>query len=91
MVWLLYPLLLLETLMAAFFEPARSSVIPNIVPREEIVLANTLSSTTWSLNLALGASIGGVVAWRCSGRNWGFRLEFVVLSDLGNVDCADEA
>jgi Na+/melibiose symporter-like transporter len=29
-VWLVYPLLLLETLMAAFFEPARTSVIPNI-------------------------------------------------------------
>src|SRR5207302_896825 len=27
-VWLVYPLLLLETMMAAFFEPARSSVIP---------------------------------------------------------------
>ena len=73
MVWLLYPLLLLETLMAAFFEPARSSVIPNIVPREEIVLANTLSSTTWSLNLVLGASIGGVVA-ALFGRNWVFGL-----------------
>ena len=62
MVWLVYPLLLLETLMAAFFEPARNSVIPNIVPREEVVLANTLSSTTWSLNLVLGSSIGGLVA-----------------------------
>src|ERR1700726_1128626 len=30
LVWLVYPLLLLETIMAAFFEPARSSVIPNI-------------------------------------------------------------
>src|SRR5579864_7518793 len=30
MVWLVYPLLLAETTMAAFFEPARSSVIPNI-------------------------------------------------------------
>src|SRR5881397_646302 len=31
MVWLVYPLLVAETLLAAFFEPARSSVIPNIV------------------------------------------------------------
>jgi MFS family permease len=62
LVWLVYPLLLLETLMAAFFEPARSSVIPNIVPKEEIVLANTLSSTTWSLNLVLGSSVGGLAA-----------------------------
>ena len=61
-VWLVYPLLLAETVMAAFFEPARSSVIPNITSREDLVLANTLSSTTWSMNLVLGASLGGLVA-----------------------------
>jgi MFS family permease len=62
MVWLVYPLLLLETIMAAFFEPARSSVIPNITTREDLVVANTLSSTTWSMNLLLGAALGGLVA-----------------------------
>jgi predicted MFS family arabinose efflux permease len=61
-VWLVYPLLVAETLLAAFFEPARSSVIPNIVEREDVVLANTLSSTTWSVNLMLGATTGGIVA-----------------------------
>lgn len=61
-VWLVYPLLLLETLMAAFFEPARTSVIPNITDREDVLVANTLSSATWSVNLLIGASIGGVVA-----------------------------
>jgi hypothetical protein len=61
-VWLVYPLLLMETVMAAFFEPARSAVIPNITSREDLVLANTLSSTTWSMNLVLGAAVGGVVA-----------------------------
>jgi MFS family permease len=61
-IWLVYPLLLLETIMVAFFEPARNAVIPNITSREEVVLANTLSSTTWSINLVLGAALGGVVA-----------------------------
>ncbi len=61
-VWLVYPLLLLETLMAAFFEPARTAVVPNITPREDVLLANTLSSATWSVNLLIGASVGGVVA-----------------------------
>src|SRR6267143_262229 len=55
-------LLMAETLLAAFFEPARSAVIPNIVEREDIVVANTLSSTTWSVNLMVGATLGGVVA-----------------------------
>jgi len=61
-VWLVYPLLLAETVMAAFFEPARSSVIPNIAARGEVLIANTLSSATWSVNLLIGASVGGVVA-----------------------------
>jgi MFS family permease len=62
MVWLVYPLLLAETTMAAFFEPARSSVIPNIAASGEVLTANTLSSATWSVNLLIGASVGGVVA-----------------------------
>ncbi|MGD0990599.1 MAG: MFS transporter [Candidatus Sulfotelmatobacter sp.] len=61
-VWLVYPLLLAETVMAAFFEPARNSVIPNIAAPEEVLVANTLSSATWSVNLLIGASIGGIVA-----------------------------
>ena len=62
MVWLVYPLLVAETTMAAFFEPARSAVIPNISEAGEVLVANTLSSATWSVNLLIGASLGGVVA-----------------------------
>jgi MFS family permease len=62
MVWLVYPLLLAETCMAAFFEPARSAVIPNIAAEDEVLVANTLSSATWSVNLMIGAAVGGVVA-----------------------------
>src|SRR5277367_2297251 len=80
MVWMVYPLLMAETLLVAFFEPARNSVIPNIVDREDIVVANTLSSTTWSVNLMLGATLGGLVA-AFFGRNTVFllnALSFVV-------------
>jgi MFS family permease len=62
MVWLVYALLVIETTMTAFFEPARSAVIPNISSEGEVLVANTLSSATWSVNLMIGASIGGVVA-----------------------------
>jgi len=62
MVWIIYPLLILETFAIAFFEPARTAVVPNICPPEDILVANTLSSTTWSLNLALGSALGGAVA-----------------------------
>ncbi len=62
MVWLVYPLLMAETLLVAFFEPARNAVVPNIVGPEDVVVANTLSSTTWSVNLMVGATVGGIVA-----------------------------
>ncbi len=62
MVWMIYPLLMAESLLAAFFEPARNAVIPNIVEEENVLVANTLSSTTWSVNLMVGATLGGVVA-----------------------------
>src|SRR6516225_245918 len=61
-VWLIYPLLFLETVMVAFFEPARSAVIPNITAEADVIVANTLSSVTWSFDLAIGSVLGGVVA-----------------------------
>lgn len=62
MVWMIYPLLLAETIMVSFFEPARNAVIPNIAAPGEVLVANTLSSATWSVNLMVGAAAGGVVA-----------------------------
>ena len=61
-VWLLYLLLFLETVLWALFEPGRSAVIPNIVGESDLVVANTLSSTTWSFNFAMGFAVGGVIA-----------------------------
>lgn len=62
MVWLIYPLLFLETIMWGFFEPARTAALPNIAPKEDLIIANTLQSTTWSANFAIGALLGGLVA-----------------------------
>ncbi len=63
LVWLIYALLVMESFMWGFFEPGRSAVIPNITSsRQETLVANSLSSTTWSFNLAVGSFIGGMVA-----------------------------
>jgi len=60
---LLYLLLLLQTFMWSFFEPGRTAVIPVITgSKEDTLVANALSSTTWSFNLAAGSAIGGFVA-----------------------------
>lgn len=62
MIWLLYLLLFLETIHWALFEPGRSAVIPNITSGNDIAVANALSSTTWSINFAVGSGLGGLVA-----------------------------
>lgn len=62
LVWLVYVLLTLETVMWAFFEPGRSAVVPMIASEQELLAANALSSVTWSFNLAIGAGLGGLVA-----------------------------
>ena len=62
MVWLVYPLLFVETIAAAFFEPAHSAVIPNIVSEDQVLAANALASVTWSFCLAAGAALGGLLA-----------------------------
>lgn len=65
MVWLVWILLFLETVMWALFEPGRSAIIPNLARnREELLVANALSSTTWAINLAIGSGIGGLLAFK---------------------------
>ncbi len=71
--WLLYILLVAETVFWALFEPARSAVIPNITAGPEQLVANGLSSTTWAFTLAVGSAIGGVLA-AVYGRNTVFIL-----------------
>lgn len=60
--WLIYTLTLAQFTLSAFFEPAQGAITPRLVRREDLVIANTLSSITWSSMLALGAILGGVVA-----------------------------
>ncbi|MEE8260457.1 MAG: MFS transporter, partial [Nitrospinaceae bacterium] len=59
--WLLYSLAVVEISLAGFFEPARSAIIPSLTPREDLVTANALSGSTWSVMLAVGAASGGVL------------------------------
>jgi hypothetical protein len=82
MVWLIFPLLFLETLGWAFFEPGHAAVIPTITGMEDAILANTLSATTWSFCLAVGSALGGAVA-AALGRDAVFILN--ALSFLGSA------
>jgi predicted MFS family arabinose efflux permease len=60
-VWLVYLLMGAPVTATAFFEPARTAVIPSVTTREQLLTANALSSATWSAMLAIGAGVGGIV------------------------------
>lgn len=57
--WLVYVLISLQMMMAAVFEPAKSSSIPNITSKEELMIANIISTLSWSVIFTTGMAIGG--------------------------------
>jgi predicted MFS family arabinose efflux permease len=73
-VWLAYLLAAAEILTASFFDPAKSAAIPSIVTSEELISANALSSASWSVTLAAGAALGGLVT-ASFGRNAAFVID----------------
>jgi MFS family permease len=73
-VWLVYAIAAVEIAISTFFDPARSAAIPGIVSRAELISANALSSASWSVTLALGAALGGLVT-NAFGRNTAFVID----------------
>jgi MFS family permease len=61
-VWLLYSLTAAQLGVSGFFFPARNAILPNIVSPKELGAANALSAATWSVMLAFGTALGGLVA-----------------------------
>src|SRR5262249_32062644 len=61
---------------SAYFEPASSAALPNIVAVEELAPANVLMGSTWGTMLAVGAAIGGAVTMRF-GRDVSFIVDAV--------------
>ncbi len=62
-IWLLYVLSAAHFSISAFFEPARSAIIPQIASSAELEVANGLSGATWSVMLAVGAALGGFLTF----------------------------
>jgi predicted MFS family arabinose efflux permease len=60
--WLIYLLTIFQFSFSAIFEPGRSAIMPSVVRRTDLVEANVLSSVTWSVMLAIGGALGGLVS-----------------------------
>ena len=72
-VWLLYTLTAIQLGISGFFFPTRNAILPDLVPETGLGAANALSSATWSVMLALGAAIGGLVSG-----TWGIYPAFII-------------
>jgi predicted MFS family arabinose efflux permease len=46
----------------AFFVPAASAALPNVVDAEDLPTANALSGSAWGTMLVVGASLGGIAS-----------------------------
>lgn len=73
LVWLVFVLALIQEAMWSFYDPARRASVPNICRPEELHLANALSGATWSIMLAVGAALGGLVT-----AAWGWQTAIVL-------------
>lgn len=70
---LLYGLTAVQLGLSGFFFPARNAILPDLVEREDLGTANALTAVTWSVMLAFGAALGGIVAGL-----WGVYLSFLI-------------
>ncbi len=46
---------------AAFFNPARDAIIPQLVPKDGLVRANSLIQTSWQLSMLIGPALAGLI------------------------------
>ena len=60
-VWIAYVIMTAHSVVSWFFEPAQAAMFPGLVPPEELVLASTLENSLWSVTLACGSALGGIV------------------------------
>lgn len=70
---LLYGLVALQSAAFAVNNPARSAIVPGIVPRELLPAANALSSTTNAIALTVGPLLAGLLVGA-----WGFQAAYTV-------------
>ncbi|MFL5294122.1 MAG: MFS transporter [Myxococcales bacterium] len=60
-VWIVYLVMTAHAIASAFFEPAQAATVPNLVSREELVFASALENSLWSIAVAVGSAVGGII------------------------------
>lgn len=62
MIWLIYPILLLESCLEQFTRPAESALLPALVGADRIASANSLLSISSNVARLFGPALGGLIA-----------------------------
>jgi MFS family permease len=60
-VWVIYVVVLLQSVLAQCYSPASSALLPRIVPHEQLLAANTASALARNLTQLIAPSLGGVL------------------------------
>ncbi|MFE1902455.1 MFS transporter [Streptomyces gardneri] len=60
-VWFLYGIVALQAVCAALNSPARTSMIPRLLPPEQLRAANALNSMVMTFGTLVGPSLGGLI------------------------------
>ena len=62
--WIVYVVALVDSIIAQFFSPAESAILPTLVREDQLVSANSLNALNKNLGRLGGPALGGlVVAW----------------------------
>ncbi|MFI2261492.1 MFS transporter [Streptomyces tubercidicus] len=72
-VWLLYTVVACQAVCFAMNSPARTSMIPRLLPTEQLPAANALNSLTGNLGLMGGPMLGGVIVGL-----WGYQTAYLI-------------
>jgi MFS family permease len=65
LIWVVYPVLVLEAVVETFFAPAEQAMLPRVVDDSastELVTANALNGQAQNLSRLVGGALGGVLA-----------------------------
>lgn len=62
LIWIVYPILFLESCLEQFTQPAQSALLPSLVGAEYVAPANSLLSISSNIARLLGPALGGLIA-----------------------------
>jgi MFS family permease len=62
LIWVVYVVLVWESVVEVFFAPAEQAMLPRLVADDELVTANALNAQNQQLSRLVGGALGGVAA-----------------------------